>query len=412
MRFGFQKTALLAGAAALIVPAGATAQAVNLDSQSGDVRAFQGNVDGAAATFEVTVPASSIMQIDVMTTSDLDPIVTVTDAATGEVIAEDDDGGGDLNSRVRIRGENGRRIMISVDSYDSTWVEAGEAYGGTFDLRLTTSAYTAPVTRVVGYGAREIGTIIGEPHEFIFTAQPGDTLEVALLAEGDLDPYLELKDAEGGSIAYNDDGGEMLNSLLVHTFESGGTYTILASAYGETEGDYTLRIREQRTHSAQLPLQVIGLDDEASGELASEWLENSLLPSSIDYQLSEQAKAAIMAGNGEVTIRMSAVEGDDPDFGGDLDSYIELGFETPLGFAVADSDDDGAGDRDAMLPVNLGLLASYPDMLDMLRIRVKGYSGSMGQYVVKISQGMEARAQGWEQGMEIPPTPAMSVPSN
>ena len=43
--------------------------------------------------------------------------LTVTDAASGEVIAEDDDGGDELNSRVRIRGvvelhERGRPVLI------------------------------------------------------------------------------------------------------------------------------------------------------------------------------------------------------------------------------------------------------------------------------------------------------------
>lgn len=400
MRFGLHKAALLIGAAAIMAPAMAAetraAAQVNLDDAQSDVRVFQGNVDGAAATFEVSVPAGSIMQIDVISTSDLDPMVTVTDAASGEVIAEDDDGGDDLNSRVRIRGEEGRRIVISVNSFDASWVEEGESYGGSFDLRLATSSYTAAQTRSVSYGSRETGEVRGEPNLFTFVAEAGDMIEVALVSEGDLDPYLELLDANGETIAFDDDGGNGLNSLLTHVFDKAGTYTISAQGFGESEGAYTLRVRERRTASAQLPLQVIGIGDQASGELAAPYAEGGLLPTSILYQLSDAALAAIRAGDGAVTIRMNAVEGTDPDFGGDIDPYLELGFDTPLGFAVATSDDDGSGSLDAMLPVDLGLIADRPALLDMLRIRVQGFGESGGQFTLEITQGMEARVENYD----------------
>ncbi|QZH74498.1 MAG: pre-peptidase C-terminal domain-containing protein [Erythrobacter sp.] len=399
MRFGITKTALLIGAAMIMMPATAMAQ-VNLDAAESDVRVFQGNVQGEAVTYEVTVPAASIMQIDVISTSDLDPIVTVTDAATGDVIAEDDDSGGELNSRVRIRGEEGRRIVISVDSFDATWVEAGETYGGSFDLRLSTSAFTAPQTRAVTYGARETGSFNGEPHLFTFRANAGDMIQVALLSEGSLDPYLELQDARGETIAFDDDGGNGLNSLITHVFDEAGTYTIAAQGYGESTGDYTLRIRERREAMAQLPLQVIGIGDPATGELAAPYLTGTVMPSSILYQLSDAAKAAIRRGNGEVTIRMNAMEGGDPDFGGEIDPFIELGFDTPLGFAVTMSDDDGSGSLNSMLPVDLGLIADQPGLLDMLRIRVQGFGGSGGAYTLEITEGMEARAEGYDYAAE------------
>ncbi|KLI63528.1 PPC domain-containing protein [Aurantiacibacter marinus] len=413
MRFGFTKTALLIGAAAMLTPATASAQ-VNLDAAQSDVRVFQGTVDGEAATFEVTVPAGSIMQIDVLSTSDLDPIVTVTDAATGDVIAEDDDGGDNLNSRVRIRGEEGRRIVISVNSFDATWVEEGETYGGSFDLRLATSTYTAPVTRTVTYGSRETGTVQGEPDLFTFTAQAGDMIEVALLSEGELDPYLELRDADGETINMDDDGGNGLNSLLTHVFEEAGTYTIAAMGYGESTGDYTLRVRERRTAMAQLPLQMIGLNDEATGELSSPWMEDGMRPSSILYQLSPAALATIRSGAGQITIRMNAAEGGDPDFGSDIDPFVELGFDTPLGFAVATSDDDGSGTLNAMLPVDLGLLADHPGLLDMMRIRVTGLGGSAGAYTLTITEGMEERVEnvmGDEYSIPAPPVP-MVMPAD
>ncbi|WP_120046974.1 PPC domain-containing protein [Aurantiacibacter aquimixticola] len=394
MRFTISKAALLIGAAMLIAPTAAHAQSRDLGTAATGEASYDGALDNAAASYTLTIPANSVTQIDVISTSDLDPMVTITDAATEEFIAEDDDGGDELNSRLRIRGgESGRRVNIVVNSFDADWLEDGETYGGTFRLALDTEPFVAPVTRAVTYGARETGTVEGEENLFTFRADAGDMIEVALLSEGDLDPYLELRDGNGETIASDDDGGQGLNSLLVHTFENAGTYTIAAQGFGESQGEYTLRVRDRRERSAQLPLQVIGIEDEASGELGSSWNDTSaFMPSQIDYQLSDAAKAAIRRGNGEVTIRMNAVEAADPDFGGEIDPYVEVGFETPLGFAVAATDDDGSGTLDAMLPLDLGTLADHPDLLDMLRIRVRAFSGSGGNYTLTLSEGMEARA--------------------
>ncbi|WP_271078269.1 hypothetical protein [Aurantiacibacter sp. MUD61] len=412
MRFGFHKTALLIGAAAIMAPATAFAQARDLDSAQSDVRVFQGDVDSAEAVYEVSVPAGTVMQIDVMSTSDLDPIVTVTDTATGEMIAEDDDGGEGLNSRVRVRGgDTGRRISIAVNSFDASWVSEGETYGGSFDLRLETREYVPVETRTVTYGSRETGRVEGEPNLFEIAGLAGEMVEIALVAGDDqmLDPLLELRDASGEVIAYNDDYNG-LNSLITHVFEEDGTYTIAATGYGESTGDFVLRVRERREASAQLPLQVIGFADRASGDLASSYSEDTMRPAFIDYQLSESALAAIRSGDGDVTIRMNAVESEDADFGGQIDPYLEVGFETPLGFAIVATDDDGSGTLDSMLPLDLGLLADNPELLSMLRIRAKGLGGSSGAYTLEITEGMEARAEPMEWDGVVPPPPVMIPP--
>ncbi|APE28306.1 PPC domain-containing protein [Aurantiacibacter gangjinensis] len=387
-------SALLAGASALLAPA-AIAQERNLDRETSDIRTFSGRVENAPSVFTVTIPADTSMRIDVLATGDFDPVVRVLDARSGDLIAEDDDGGDGLNSRVNVSGENGRRVRIEVDSFDSEWVEEGESYGGRFNLQLTSRTGAAVGTRAVTYGARETGTILdsGDENLFTFRAAAGDMIEVALLSEGELDPYLTLRDASGGDILTDDDGGQGFNSYLRHTFEDAGTYTIVASGFGSSTGDYTLRVRDRREASAQLPLQVIGFNDTASGEVTSSWNSDSMMPTHIDYQLSEEALAAVLAGNGQVTIRMNAGEGGDADFGGSIDPLLELGFETPYGFAVADRDDDGGEGLNSMLPVDLGLIADNPGLLDMLRIRAQGLGGSSGAYTLTITPGMEERIE-------------------
>ena len=387
---------LMAAAGALSVPA-ALAQVRDLDEESSDIRVFQGEVAGAPALFQITVPADTGLQIDVLATDDdLDPVLRVLES-DGTLIAEDDDGGELLNSRVRIGAESRtRRITIEVDGFSGDWAEAGESYGGSFDLRIATSDFVDVGTRPVSFGSSETGVLSGDEHLFTIAGQAGEVVEIALVStDGELDPYLELRGPGGEAVASDDDGGQDVNSLLRHAFEQDGTYTIAASGFGDSQGAYRLRIRERQEMSAQLPLQVIGLADEANGELVGSWDETgstSLVPAHIDYQLSDAARDAIRAGEGEVTIRMMAREAGDPDFGDAIDSYIELGFETPLGFAVVASDDDGGGDLDSLLPVDLGPLADRPAMLDMLRIRAKAYGGSSGSYRLTITPGMDARA--------------------
>lgn len=391
IRFGV----LLACASALVAPP-ALAQVRNLDGEQSDVRVFQGQLSGEPAVFSVTVPADTALQIDVIATGDLDPVLRVLEAS-GDLIVEDDDGGDDLNSRARIGAEDrSRQITIEVDSFNADWAK-DESYGGAFDLRLATSEYVEVGTRAVTYGASETGTLLGEEHLFTMQGAAGQLVEIALIATDDkLDPYLELRDASGETIAFDDDGDEGYNSLMRHTFDDSGTYTIAARGFGDDHtGAYRLRVREQRQAVAQLPLQVIGMNDRATGELASDWGDGgdgSMMPSHIDYQLSDSAKSKIRSGNGEVTIRMNATGSGDPDFGGEIDPYIEVGYDTPLGFAVVASDDDGGGELNSMLPLDLGLIADQGGLLDMLRIRAQGYGGSSGAYSLEITEGMDAPA--------------------
>ncbi len=390
---------LFTSAAVLLAPALTNAQDVrDLDNESSNVRSFAGSVGEEPVMFEVAIPAASAMRIDVITTSELDPKVKVTDAATGELLAEDDDSGGDLSSRVTVRGEDGRRVRIEVSRFSYDGMEPGEGTGGTFDLRLTTMAHDPQSLRSVAYGSALGGTLLtGDRHEFTFTGEAGKLLEVALLAseESGLDPYLELRDPAGEVIASNDDGGGSLNSVLRHVLQDGGDYTIVASAFGSSSGEYTLRVAEAREFVTQAPVQVIGFADPAAGRLGEGYENGGIDPAFIDYQLSDAAIAAIVAGRGEVTIRMNADEGGASEFGGEvgtgLDPLIELGFDTPLGFAVVESDDDGSGTGlNAMLPIDLSSIAGDRELLSRLRVRAKALSAG-GGYTLTITEGMEAR---------------------
>lgn len=396
---------LLAGASLAMLPHMAAAQEIrDLDREASNVRSFTGAVGDGPALFEANVPANTALRIDVITTSDLDPMVTVTDAATGEVLAEDDDGGDELNSRVTIRGpsagEAARRVRIAVSSfsYESSFGENNGAEaglnGGGFDLRLTTLAYNPQSARAIGWGTAFGGSLLAEEtHEFTFQGEAGQVLDVVLLAgeESGLDPYLELKDANGEVIASNDDSGGGLNARLRYVMQDAQVYTIVAKAYGESGGEYTLRVAERREAVLQAPVQVINLGDRAEGRLGEGYENGGVEPAFIDYQLSDELIASIAAGGGQITIRMEQGEDEDPAFGNSLDPYINVGFDTPLGFASVASDDDSGGSLNAMLPIDLSSIGSDPALLSRLRIRAQAFSGSSGNYVLRVTEGMEAR---------------------
>ena len=218
-------------------------------------------------------------------------------------------------------------------------------------------------------------------------------LEVTLNAEEEcsFDPYLRLLNDAGEEVASDDDGGEALNSMLQYLMPDAAPLTIVASGFGEGAGSFTLRVSERREPLVQAPLQVIGLADIATGRLGAGYEAGGVDPASIDYQLSDAALAAIAGGMHEITITLKGANGTGG-LSGSLDPYLELGFDTPLGFAVVASDDDGAGDLDAMIPLDLSAVAADPALLARLRIRAKGLAGSMGDYRLTITEGMEERA--------------------
>ena len=423
MRAGFTMAALLASAA-MAGPAAAQ-QVRDLDQEQTDTRSFSGAYDGEPVLFSVSVPAGDTVRVDVIANGELDPVLRIYNAATGDLIVENDDGGDGLNSRGMVTASEDMRLRIEVNAFsagDSADVVAEPADSGfvsaqTFDLRLTTLDYDVQATRNVTWNAEENGQIFGgEENLFTITGEEGLLLEVAMVADTDigneLDPYLALRDASGQTVAENDDGGNDLNSLLRFVMTSDETYTIVATGLGDSVGGYTLRVGPRREPMVQAPLQVVAIGDTATGRVGAGYENGDLDPASIIYELSDSALDAIRAGGaGEITVRMTKAEGEDSDFANGLDPYLELGFETPLGFAVVKADDDSAGDLNAMIPVDLTTIAGSTELLDALRIRVSGLSNSAGDYILTVTEGLdpvEAEYDGYLES-SLPPASALLV---
>jgi hypothetical protein len=157
---------------------------------------------------------------------------------------------------------------------------------------------------------------------YSFTAPDGLRIE-AKAASDDFDTYLELFDADGQSIAQDDDGaGEGTNSRLSKTLTA-GRYTIQVRALGDGTGDYSFSLGEGAPPPQAVPLAYA---TEVRGEIKDEGGRDDEGRVYDAYSFSGQAGTRV-----QVVMRS-----------GDFDTYLQL-FSAGGSEALA-SDDDGLGE--------------------------------------------------------------------
>ena len=99
-------------------------------------------------------------------------------------------------------------------------------------------------TNAMAVGDTFSGTLSsgGDEDWIAISLTAGEQYEFALDGVTLSDPLVRLYDSGGNQVAANDDGGAGLNSLLVHTAGSSGTYYIVADAFSTQSGSYTLNV--------------------------------------------------------------------------------------------------------------------------------------------------------------------------
>jgi len=129
---------------------------------------------------------------------------------------------------------------------------AGNSYAGTTSYNFATVATggddfaaSTATTGSVTSGGTVTGHIetAGDRDWFAVDLLAGQTYTFRLSAaasNGLSDPYLSLYNGAGSFLAFDDDGGGNLGSLLVYTAAMSGTYYLEARAYGSRVGDYVL----------------------------------------------------------------------------------------------------------------------------------------------------------------------------
>ena len=383
------RIALVGGFAALSggQPLFAQEEVRDLDGAASDIRAFSGTIGTGTQAFSITLQADSAFQVDVAPgpSSEIDPVLAVKDADTGEVLAEDDDSGGGLAARVYVFSETARRLRIEVSNFE----DIGE--GGTYELFVRRSDYRPAQPRAIGWGETLSGTLAGgSEHLFTIGGQADYQLDVRLdaAAGAELDPLLELYRGEGTGgemVASNDDAEDGVNARLRHVFTDDAIYTIRATGFDGSEGDYLMTVAERRAPLKPLPPQAMGIGQTVDGTIGSGFADEAGGgPRQVSYRFDAASLAAIRGGAGEVTFEMIGSS----ELEGGLDPVLELGFDTPLGFTSVRTDDDGGNGLDARLAVDLAPLAEEAGWLERLELRASSLGEETGSYRLKVSAGL------------------------
>jgi hypothetical protein len=183
--------------------------------------------------------------------SSFDTVLTAHDPATCVEVRCDDDGGGNLSSRISGWLDAGQEILITVDGF------GGDA--GAFVLNLTPSAppppcpaqnlgdiYPATVsgsTSGVGQYGGSCGGDQAPELTYAFTA-PHEGLYQFSTAGSSYDTLLHLRagSCSGPELDCDDDGGPNLTSRIVTPLAEGQTVIVFVDGWGTSQGSFVLRI--------------------------------------------------------------------------------------------------------------------------------------------------------------------------
>jgi len=98
----------------------------------------------------------------------------------------------------------------------------------------------------ISYGSTVSGNINFEDEEesWTFNGAAGDMVTISMTGSGSFDDtYLELYGPDGNEVAYDDDSGDGLSSLIYDfPLPQSGAYRIVARAFGSDTGPYTLTL--------------------------------------------------------------------------------------------------------------------------------------------------------------------------
>ena len=182
-----------------------------------------------------------------------DPNLELRDSAGNIVVSNDDISyPGNINSFLHFTATTGGTYYLAASG--SALASTQDEAAGIYTIRAVQSndVYadnsTTTGTLTPGHSVTSVIDSQGDADWFAVTLEAGYIYNFALNGAGGSplnDPYLELYDANGQRVAFNDDGGAGLNSALAFYAASGGTYYISAESFPNDPpatniGGYTL----------------------------------------------------------------------------------------------------------------------------------------------------------------------------
>lgn len=210
----------------------------------------------------------------------------------------------------------------------------------------------------------DLYTIAGEAGERVVISMQSD----------EFDTYLEIGRMTDGTYtqyAYDDDGGDGLNSRLTFTFPETGEYVVRARTYGpDSTGSYTIEAgAPQPPAPPPTPIRI----------RTGQTLEGSFSSDSPTYAMDSYSGGmrhyALYSLRGRagdtVTVTLRSE---------DFDAYLEVGGDTPVGFAAAQSNDDGGGE----LGLNSRLSVTFATAGTLVIRATTLGSGATGAYSLSV----------------------------
>lgn len=205
--------------------------------------------------YPVTLAAGDTIVVSAEATSgDLDTYIFLEDAE-GNIIAENDDrGDGTLNSQYTYTASADATYRVIISNYQGSGgnyrVQIEVFAQGTAPQPTPTSppspapAEEIPFTDDAAVHTGFMGDSVSDDR-YSVTVQSGQLIRAVMVAApgSELDTYLVLEDASGEIARENDDRGDgTFNSEILFPVETGGNYTVVASNFPDTSGDYILTI--------------------------------------------------------------------------------------------------------------------------------------------------------------------------
>jgi tetratricopeptide (TPR) repeat protein len=106
-------------------------------------------------------------------------------------------------------------------------------------LFAPTAAAQAPTNQPL---LEQQGTLQPVQEEYRFTGKKGQSVTISMSSD-EFDTVLSLLDSKGKEIATNDDYARTLNSTIVISLPSDGTYTVLARSLSGEGGNFTVAVK-------------------------------------------------------------------------------------------------------------------------------------------------------------------------
>ena len=307
----------------------------------------------------------------------------------GNLVAEDDDGGGSLNPRVTVTSETGGLYRVEVGVI---------ADGGPFTLLARETVFVPEVVTELalsgGSAERSVAFPADDKALFAFSGRGGEIYAINLVSadsggegEESTDPMLEVfrgSGTAGESLYQDDDGGGQLNARVVAELPADGTYTVRVSSLSST-GHARLSVAKMTLHPASVgnldygTPATVGFD--ANTPFVVDSSERRLAPYAL-FRLPASPTPASIAGRNEVIVLSADSEG--------LDPWLEVGVETPFGFVPVLSNDDTEG-LNARLELDPAVFegADAAEWWDRLRIRVTAPPNSTGEIRVSAERNAD-----------------------